>query len=258
MPALDRPTDAMMTWSVSSDGIRELVALPETGMGFQWVRSTGAHRDRRLLVFNGEIAFDLTDLYLEAGDDPATALSNGQMVVRAWREASTSVMASPQPSGFVLLENRIALSAVGSGSGPAAQPISRPGSLIKSTTLTTPRVFHRYSAYHPDRRVDPVTGDFLPRTYAVPELEVAFIPTGFAAVGRLALPGNLPASNHYVIEAQVGTPVRFGTVAPASGQAGGGRSLLRFRRYERAGAEGEALEHPRRVAFGNQRQDRLV
>jgi len=67
-----------------------------------------------------------------------------------------------------------------------------------------------------------VSGDFLPGTYAVPESEVAFISTGFAAVGRLALPVNLPASHHYVIEAQAGTAVRFGTVAPAFGQAGGG------------------------------------
>lgn len=67
-----------------------------------------------------------------------------------------------------------------------------------------------------------MSGDFLPGTYAVPESEVAFISTGFAAVGRLALPVNLPASHHYVIEAQAGTAVRFGTVAPAFGQAGGG------------------------------------
>ena len=104
-------------------------------MGFQWVRATGAHRDRRFLVFNCEIAFDLTDLDLETGDDPAIALANGQLVVRALREASASIIASPQPSGFVLLENRIALSAVASPSGSGAQPISRPSSLIKSTTF---------------------------------------------------------------------------------------------------------------------------
>lgn len=93
---------------------------------------------------------------------------------------------------------------------------------MKSVKLATSRVFHRYSAYHPDRRVDPKTGSFLPGTYAVPESEVPFIPTGFAAVGRLALPNTLPASHHYIVEAASGTAVRFGTVAPAFGQAGGG------------------------------------
>jgi hypothetical protein len=51
---------------------------------------------------------------------------------------------------------------------------------------------------------------------------VAFVPTGFVAVGRFALPNNLPASYHYEIEAPAGTVVDFGTVAPAFGQAGSG------------------------------------
>jgi len=83
-------------------------------------------------------------------------------------------------------------------------------------------VFHRFSSFNPDRRVDPVTGSFVPGTYAAPESEVPFVPTGFGAVGRFALPNNLPASYHYEIEAPTGTIVDFGTVAPAFGQAGGG------------------------------------
>jgi len=59
-------------------------------------------------------------------------------------------------------------------------------------------------------------------TYAAPESEVPFVPTGFVAVGRFALPNTLPASFHYLIEAPAGTSVDFGTVAPAFGQAGGG------------------------------------
>jgi hypothetical protein len=58
------------------------------------------------------------------------------------------------------------------------------------------------------RSVDPVTGNFLQGTYAAPESEVP-------------LPNNLPASYRYEIGAPVGTPVDFGTVAPAFGQAGG-------------------------------------
>jgi hypothetical protein len=48
------------------------------------------------------------------------------------------------------------------------------------------------------------------------------VPTGFVAVGRFALPNNLPASYRYEIEAPGSTPVDFGTLAPAFGQAGGG------------------------------------
>jgi hypothetical protein len=97
-----------------------------------------------------------------------------------------------------------------------------PSSLVKHVTLTASRGFHRFSAFNPDRRVDPVTGSFLAGTYCAPELEVPFVPTGFVAVGRFALPNTLPASYHYEIEAPAGTAVDFGTVAPAFGQAGGG------------------------------------
>jgi hypothetical protein len=92
-----------------------------------------------------------------------------------------------------------------------------PSSLVKHVTLTANRAFHRFSAFNPDRRVDPVTGSFLAGTYAAPESEVPFVPTGFVAVGRFALPLNLPASYHYEIEAPAGTSVDFGTVAPAFG-----------------------------------------
>ncbi len=211
-----------MMWRLNASAIDELAALPETGMGFQWVEATTAHRGRRFLVFNGEIAYDLTDLALREGSDPATALANGELIVRAIKETGAGLFVAPQPSGFVLLQSRVALSAVAAGVGPGGLPISSPSSLIKSTVLTASRVFHRYSAHHPDRRVNPVSGDLLPGSYAVPESEVAFLPTGFAAVGRLALPVSLPASHHYVLEAPAGTSVRFGTVAPAFGQAGGG------------------------------------
>ena len=97
---------------------------------------------------------------------------------------------------------------------------------MKNVTLSASRVFHRYSAFNPDHRVDPITGNFVPGTYAVPESEAPFIPTGFAAVGRLALPNLIPASHHYLLEAPSGTQVAFGTVAPAFGQAGGGVEAL--------------------------------
>ncbi len=71
-----------------------------------------------------------------------------------------------------------------------------PGGLVEHVKLKAPRAFHRFSAFTPDRRVNPLTGDFLPGTYASPASELTFLPTGFAVVGRLALPNNLPASHH--------------------------------------------------------------
>ena len=94
--------------------------------------------------------------------------------------------------------------------------------MVKPLILPTPRAFHRYSAFKNDRRINSLTGDFLPGTYATTESEVPFVPTGFVAVGRFALPNTLPASYRYTLLAPAGTYTLFGTVAPAFGQSGGG------------------------------------
>jgi hypothetical protein len=132
------------------------------------------------------------------------------------------MFAAPGPHSFRLLNSRIATVPKVAGAAPADVSIALPASLVKHDVLATNRVFHRFSAFNPDRRVDPATGSFLAGTYAVPASEVPFVPTGFVAVGRFALPNTLPASFHYEIEAPAGTAVDFGTVAPAYGQAGGG------------------------------------
>src|SRR5262249_51642831 len=146
-----------------------------------------------------------------------------QLIVDALRQTTTTLITAPHPSAFKLLSVRL---------GPVAPPTAtaalaaRPSSLVKTAVLPAPRLFHRFSAFNPDRRVHPVTGDFLAGTYALPCSELPFPPPGFAAVGRLALPNNLPASHHYTLRAPAGTTVWFGTVTPAFGQAGGGVEAL--------------------------------
>jgi hypothetical protein len=158
------------------------------------------------------------------GDDPAVILRNGLRVIEALKEnVVETIFAAPGPHSFRLLSSRIA--SVPAADAPAAGAsvlTAMPSSLVKHVALAANRVFHRFSAFCPDRRVDPVTGSFLAGTYAAPESEVPFVPTGFVAVGRFALPNNLPASFHYEVEAPTGTSVDFGTVAPSFGQAGGG------------------------------------
>jgi len=215
----------MVAWALSENSIGELRNLPETGMGFQLVSASFHGASAVFIVFNSELAFDLSQVELREGTDPNVILANGVRVLNALRQAGSPLMGRPEPRLFALLESRVAIG------GPAVAPITpapiaQPSSLVKNVVLSANRVFHRYSAFNPDRRVDPVTGNFAPGTYGVPESEVPFIPAGFAAVGRLALPNINPASHHYVIEAPSGTAVTFGTVAPAFGQAGGGVEAL--------------------------------
>jgi hypothetical protein len=203
--------------SIDDKGAEELLRLPETGMGFQLVDATFWGVQKELLVFNAAIALDLSVLNLERpiGVDVAALLRNEARIVAALNSAITTMVAAPGPRNFRLRASRI-------GSVPASSTAVTPSALVKHVTLSTVRAFHRFSAFSPDRRVDPKTGDFLPGTYAAPSSEVPFVPTGFAAVGRFALPNTAPASHHYVMQAAAGTVVSFGTVAPAFSQAGGG------------------------------------
>jgi hypothetical protein len=211
----------MTLWNLDQDAVSELLALPESGMGFQWVTAATPGSRSPFLIFNSSIAIDLEDLELRPGDDPAVILSNGLKIIEAQRRMgpTRTIFSAPSLRDFSLLRTRIhAASSV----APVVPRITLTSSLVKKMTLPSVRAFHRYSAFNPDRRIDPVTGDLARGSYAVPESEVPFLPTGFAAVGRLALPLTAPASHVYSISAQAGTAVEFGTIAPAFGQSGGG------------------------------------
>jgi len=210
-------------WNLNEAAITSLVNLPETGMGFQLVEAVVFGSTTPLLVLNSERAIDLAEIGLELGDDPSVILRNGLRIIDAINSGIVqTVFAAPQPHSFKLLSSRVSVPKISPSALGKALKAALPSSLVKHVSLSANRVFHRFSAFNPDRRVDSITGNFLPGTYAVPESEVPFVPTGFTAVGRFALPNNLPASHHYEIEAPAGTAVDFGTVAPAFGQAGGG------------------------------------
>lgn len=212
----------MKMWNLGKEAIDSLQQLPETGMGFQIVTGVCLGKLTPLLIFNSEFAIDLSNFEFEVGDDPSVILRNGLRVVDALKGSTETLFSAPQPHSFELINSRIDPLFIGKSTSRLSPKTAMPSSLIKSITLNANRKFYRFSAFNPDRRVDPNTGDFFPGTYATVESELPFAPTGFSAVGRFALPNNLPASNRYTIVAGAGTQVSFGTVAPAYGQSGGG------------------------------------
>ena len=210
----------MMVWNLSEEAINSLRGLPETGMGFQLVEAI--NWDMQFIVFNSELAIDISALDLIRSDDPSVFLKNGLSIIEFLKGHKETMYSAPSPHSFKLLSSRISTESSHISKGVVPLYAAMPSSLVKKVILRENRIFHRFSAFNPDRRVDPLTGDFIPGTYAATESEVPFVPSGFAAVGRFALPNNLPASHHYVIEAPAGIAVEFGTVTPAFGQAGGG------------------------------------
>lgn len=212
----------MRVWNLNEQAINSLLDLPETGMGFQLVEAINWGKPTPFIIFNSELAVDISGLDLIPSDDPSVILNNGLSIIELLKSDREDIFSAPGPHSFKLLSHRISSAQSPISKGLPSLQASMPSSLVKKVVLHSNRAFHRFSAFNPDRRVNPKTGDFLPGTYATPESEVPFVPSGFAAVGRFALPNNLPASHHYVIEAPAGTTVAFGTVAPAFGQAGGG------------------------------------
>jgi hypothetical protein len=81
--------------------------------------------------------------------------------------------------------------------------------------------FVRFSAFMKDRRVQS-DRSLLAGTYVTSERDANFAPSGFAVVGRYALPNIMPAIYRFDIVVPSGTPGLVGTVAPAFAQAGGG------------------------------------
>lgn len=63
-------------------------------------------------------------------------------------------------------------------------------------------------------------------TYLTTALDKIYANTGFAVVGRYALPVPLPATYCIQYEVPKGTQLKAGTVAPNFGQAGGGVEVL--------------------------------
>jgi hypothetical protein len=87
-------------------------------------------------------------------------------------------------------------------------------------------VFYRCEHWATSRRVRFPTNDILAGTYGFPASEFHFVPTGFAAVGRYALPNLPPACRRYEIRPPRGYTLQCGACVPLYGQAGGGVEVM--------------------------------
>ena len=92
--------------------------------------------------------------------------------------------------------------------------------LIASTSLTADTIFYRCLSSATDHRY--IAGSLTAGTYLTTSLDHGYANSGFATVGRYALPLPLPASQVHQYELKAGTSIKVGTVAPMFGQAGGG------------------------------------
>lgn len=207
----------MHFWNLRSEQVETLVAQPETGMGFQVVEAKPFYtrEPTAWLVFNAEIA-----LSFERGELQRWLESRTGFSPEALRSLAEDI--GDIPRELTVTASRAGVELTASPYGATQSIAPNPLSLVKKGFAQANAGYCRFSPFPNDRRVDPITGAFKPGTYATTLTDAPMAPSGFAAVGRYALPNVAPASFVHTLLCANGVIVHSGTVAPAYGQAGGG------------------------------------
>lgn len=129
--------------------------------------------------------------------------------------------------------------------GPNARPAVHGHLPFAGTTSETTRFF-RAEPFPTSRYIDKST-DFVRCAgglYGFPPSELPFVPTGFSAVGRYALPNVAPAIYRYELRAPAGTKFSAGASVPLYGQAGGGVELCIEQDFQNVGHIADATILP--------------
>ena len=214
-----------MILHVSDNEARFLATTyPESGMGYQIFDGELSRMSRRyFLALNGEFVIPFSSL---------AELRRELTRVGDWGLEGVAERAEPfsfyNEPAFVAkhLGWRLAASLLDPeiGTDPRLREMITPQEIVSTRHPKEPRLYIRYSAFPVDRRVDR-DGNFTPGTYATTFNDITMVPSGFAAVGRYALPSTLPAQFIFPIVTDA-SPIYVGTATPNYGQAGGGVEVL--------------------------------
>jgi hypothetical protein len=200
----------MAIYLTNDSASRRLIELPESGMGFQVFR----FRQSYLVAFNASIVIPLAELR-EPGlySDLERFLAENEeerLMPREMLELDGPISLAFSPLDPSIRDPGVGLISPDAVSGPSL-------SLLKTKR---PISYYRFVSTPRDPRVNS-NGDFVPGTYATTFSDLPLVPSGFAAVGRYALPN--PASARFLFQITTyDRPTFMGTATPNFGQAGGG------------------------------------
>ena len=163
---------------------RDLLAQPETGMGYQAVEALlWDNKKQRGIAYNAELLF--------LGNEPQNFLR---------RDPYTTVLESAQSSGSKIKKLRVlpreTVAHRSSDIWDAPVMLKKKATPAKDAPIEKTKsgeVFKRFSAYEDDKRRRP-NGSWRDGTYATTEEDAKNIKTGKEAVARYALPNPSPAS----------------------------------------------------------------
>lgn len=194
--------------------VQSLEGLPEAGMGF-YVANGKIEGDNsvRLLIIAGDNYvipaehsefFSIVDLL---GGEPVPDAAYKQPIDVLELSTASLRNTTVLPSGYVHSAGAIPL--------------------LGTVSLTKNTVFYRFIGSSTDPRLSGST--LVKDTYMTTASDQHYANTGFAAVGRYALPIPVPASHVFEYELPTNTQLVVGTVLPNFGQAGGGVEVKTLR-----------------------------
>lgn len=207
---------------LNEDRRRELLAQPESGMGYQTVEVVlrdgeslrGTAFNSEYLLYSGEPVERL-----EGITEPSRRLMLLERKELGLGERIVQLNVVPTEASTP--------GRVREGSGPQTTSSSAGGaSEAPDEELEEEEEFKRFSAFANDHRV-PSSGGLLPGSYATTAADAKHVKTGSNAVRRYALPNPMPAVHEFTIKPpKKMTILKRGVAQPAYGQPGGGVEVI--------------------------------
>ena len=197
---------------------RELIAQPESGMGYQ---------DVEIELRNGETRYGTAfnaEFLLYSGEPPHALEKISEPGQRSLMLERKEVGLGEEILSLKVLQSEADVS-TRVGETSSSTKSSSGASDTPEEELPEEEKFKRFSAYANDRRVT-ASGALVPGTYATTEGDAKHVKTRGDAVKRYALPNPKPAVYVFTIDPPLRTKLKRGVAQPAYGQPGGGVEVI--------------------------------
>ena len=201
-----------MPYQLDSDQMRQLIAQPETGMGYQFVEATmNNFSSVKGVVLNADVFIPENKIEKVSG---RLFLSYAAILKEAEHPGYIRKIRVIEKGSLHLGETKLFTK---STKAPAAEATISYSEKDKK--------FKRFSPYKNDHRIQS-DGSLRAGSYATTEADAGNVKTGAEAVIRYALPSDDPAVYVFTIAPPEKTAIRVGIVEPANGKAGGGVEVI--------------------------------
>ena len=210
---------------LNDEQVSHFAKVPETAMDVHAVKSAKTEEVNFvlgcliLLVPDGEAAEQISGLLRASWFRPRRTRSDDEGSFEGWLR-SLGEAPPDLTAGFILGPYGTL------PPPPPPPPLIIYGHLPFSGTTEANDVHYRCESWPTSIRIDLQNNKVLAGTFGFPASELPFVPTGFAAVGRYALPNLPPACRRYELQPPDGTLVNCGASVPLNGQSGGGVEVL--------------------------------